>query len=91
MTSPPSRGALIIPALLGHYVDLGEMSLEEVTVGDIPSSGYPSDEVSGEIKAGHVYANRNADGSYTVFALVSHEKTDDCSHRITIAYRNVEG
>ena len=79
------------PALLGHYVDLGEMSIEDVTVGDIPSSGYPSDEVSGEIKAGHVYANRNADGSYTVFALVSHEKTDDCSHRITIAYRNVEG
>ncbi len=79
------------PALLGHYVDLGEMSLGEVTVNDIPPSGYPDDEVSGEIKAGHVYANRNADGSYTVFALVSHEKTGDCSHRIVIAYRNVEG
>lgn len=78
------------PALLGHYVDLGEMSLEEVTVEDIPSSGYPGDEMSGEIKAGHVYASRNADGTYTVFALVSHEKTSECSHRITIAYRNVE-
>ena len=79
------------PALLGHYVDLGEMSLDDVTVDDIPTSGYPSDEVSGEIKFGHVYVNRNSDGTYTVFALVSHEKTGDCSHRITIAYRNVEG
>ncbi len=79
------------PALLGHYVDIGEMSIEDVTVDDVPSSGYPSDEVGGEIKAGHVYVNRNADGTYTVFALVSHEKTSECSHRITIAYRNVEG
>lgn len=79
------------PALLGHYIDIGKMDLEEVTVNDIPPSGYPNEEVSGEIKAGHVYVNRNSDGSYTIFALVSHEKTGDCSHRITIAYRNVEG
>ncbi len=79
------------PALLGHYVDLGEMSIDDVTVSDIPSSGYPSDEVSGEIRAGHVYVNRNSDGTYTIFALVSHERTSECSHRITIAYRNVEG
>ncbi|WP_297503214.1 calcium-binding protein [Thermococcus sp.] len=79
------------PAVLGHYVDLGEISLEEVTIGDIPSTGYPSDEVGGEIRAGHVYVNRNSDGTYTIFALVSHERTSECSHRITIAYRNVEG
>ncbi len=79
------------PVLIGHYVDLGEMSLEEVSVDEVPSSGYPSDEVSGELKAGHVYANRNWDGSYTVFALVSHERTSECSHKITIEYRNVEG
>ncbi|ASJ06034.1 calcium-binding protein [Thermococcus pacificus] len=79
------------PALLGHYVDIGEMSLDEVTINDIPSSGYPSSEVGEEVKAGHVYVNKNSDGTYTVFALVSHEKTGDCSHRITIAYRNVEG
>jgi len=79
------------PALLGHYVDLGEMSLDDVTVDDIPTSGYPSDEISGEVKPGHVYANRNSDGTYTVFALVGHEKTSECSHRIAIAYRNVEG
>ncbi|WP_297498317.1 calcium-binding protein [Thermococcus sp.] len=79
------------PAVLGHYVDIGEMGIGDVTVGDIPSSGYPSDEVGGEIKAGHVYVNRNSDGTYTVFTLVDHEKTGDCSHRITIAYRNVEG
>lgn len=79
------------PALLGHYIDIGEMSIDDVTVENIPSSGYPENEVSAEIKTGHVYVNRNADGTYTVFALVSHEKLDDCGHRIVVRYRNVEG
>ncbi|WP_179193050.1 hypothetical protein [Thermococcus litoralis] len=79
------------PALLGHYIDLGEGSLEELSVEDIPTQGYPVDEISGEIKAGHVYVNLNSDGSLTAFELVSHEKTGDCSHRITIKYTNLGG
>lgn len=79
------------PALLGHYIDLGEKSLGKLSVEDIPTQGYPVDEVSGEIKVGHVYVNLNSDGSLTAFELVSHEKTGDCSHRITIKYANIGG
>jgi len=40
------------PALLGHYIDLGEGSLDTLNPNEIPASGYPTDEVSGEIKPG---------------------------------------
>ncbi|NJF25222.1 calcium-binding protein [Thermococcus sp. Bubb.Bath] len=79
------------PALLGHWIDLGEGSLDELDPSEIPTSGYPTNEVSGEIKAGYVYVNRNSDGSLTAFELVSHEKTGDCSHQITIRYANLGG
>jgi|GEM_PF-2250156 len=79
------------PALLGHYIELGEGSLDNLDPSTVPTSGYPTEEVSGEIKAGHVYVNLNSDGSLTAFELVSHEKTGDCSHRITIKYANLGG
>ncbi|KUH32571.1 hypothetical protein APY94_09360 [Thermococcus celericrescens] len=79
------------PALLGHWIDLGEGSLDTLDPRVVPASGYPVGEVSGEIEMGHVYVNRNADGTLTAFELVSHEKTGDCSHRITIRYANLGG
>jgi hypothetical protein len=79
------------PALLGHWIDLGEGSLDTLDSNMVPTSGYPVGDVSGEIKAGHVYVNLNSDGSLTAFELVSHEKTGDCSHRITIRYANLGG
>ncbi|WP_198300146.1 hypothetical protein [Thermococcus siculi] len=79
------------PALLGHWIDLGEGSLDSLDPSAVPTSGYPVDEVSGEIRAGHVYVNLNSDGTLTAFELVSHEKTGDCSHRITIRYANLGG
>ncbi|QDA32106.1 calcium-binding protein [Thermococcus indicus] len=76
------------PAILGHYVDIGAKSLEELTVGDIPASGYPAEEGAMEVVIGHVYVNRNSDGSYTAFTLVSHERIGDCGHVVEIEYRN---
>lgn len=79
------------PALLGHWIDLGEGSLENLNPSMVPTSGYPTGEVADEIKIGHIYVNLNSDGSLTAFELVSHEKTDNCSHRITIRYANLGG
>ncbi|WP_048149896.1 hypothetical protein [Palaeococcus ferrophilus] len=79
------------PALLGHYIDLGEGSLDSLDPRAVPTSGYPTSEVADEIKMGHVYVNLNSDGTLTAFELVSHEKTGDCSHRITIRYANLGG
>ncbi|WP_461866271.1 calcium-binding protein [Thermococcus sp.] len=77
------------PALLGHYIDLGKKDLEDLTMSEIPKSGYPESEVGEEIKLGHVYVNRNSDGTYTAFEVVSHKKIGDCGHKIVIAYRNI--
>ena len=76
-------------AVIGHYIDIGEKSLENLTSSDIPASGYPTNEVSGEVKTGHVYINKNSDGTYTAFEILSHEKLGDCNHRAVIRYRNL--
>ncbi|MDI3475821.1 MAG: hypothetical protein PWQ79_1195 [Thermococcaceae archaeon] len=79
------------PALLGHWIKIGEGNLDTLDPSEVPTSGYPTGEIAEEIKMGHVYVNLNSDGTLTAFELVSHEKTGDCSHRITIRYANLGG
>ena len=62
------------PALLGHYIDLGEKEIEDLTMSEISSSGYPGSEVGGEIKLRYVYVNRSSDGTYTAFEVISHKR-----------------
>ncbi|ACS90502.1 MAG TPA: calcium-binding protein [Thermococcaceae archaeon] len=76
------------PAILGNYAETNLISLEDVTVEDIPSSGYTNEDAM-EIKIGYVYINRNSDGSYTAFVVVTHEKIGECDHKVTLRYRTL--
>ncbi len=76
------------PAILGNYAHIGVKKLEDVNPSDIPTSGYLKDD-SMQIQIGHVYINRNSDGSYTAFVVVGHEKIGECNHRIVLRYKTL--
>jgi len=83
-------------AMCGNYADIGEKSLSDVTVSDIPTSGLDNKPGSycNDMELNHVYINKNNDGSYTAFSIVSHEKVGDwnswCNHKATIQYKNLK-
>ncbi len=75
-------------AINGNFADIGVMNLEAVTSANIPSSGYLHEDTM-EIEIGHVYINKNSDGSYTAFTIYSHQKTGDCDHEVLLGYKNL--
>ncbi len=83
-------------AMCGNYVDLGEKSLSDISTSDIPSTGLnntPSNYCN-NMAMNHVYINKNHDGTYTAFKIISHEKIGDwnswCDHEATIQYKNLK-
>ena len=83
--------------LCGNYVDIGQKTISDVTTSDIPSQGFPFDDLTKyefsyyceKVLLNHTYINKNKDGSYTAFVITDHQKIGQCDHKVTVKYKNL--
>lgn len=83
------------PGICGNWVNTHKGNFDEVT--SVPSTGYLSDNAGymdcQEVVLNKVYVNKNKDGTYTKFKIISddYRKSDSgCQHKITMEYINVQ-
>ncbi len=78
------------PRLCGHFISLGSKALENVSAADIPAStSFPAEVTCQDLAVGDTCIFKNADGSYTAATISSHTKPDNCTHRITLLYKDL--